>query len=118
MAATINKFFTLNQMQASCKKEPSMGECWELKVTCKMKSVVRSRVAAFIRKIDGFYVVTLTSQKFKNFMAALASLVEIYVDTLRKLIMAMACPVGSRTTDFEPIVSDCVHEFLNPCSKP
>lgn len=110
----INKFTTLNMMQYSTKKCPDMGDCWELKVTCKMKSVIRSRVVAFIRKIEGDYVVTLTSKRFKSFMAALASLFSEYVEALRKLIMAMACPVGAKTSDYEMIVDKAMVEFLKP----
>lgn len=116
-AINVNKFATLNMMQNNCKKMSDMGECWELKVTCKMGSLIRSRVVAFIRKIEGEYVVTLTSKVFKSFMAALASLFDEYVTSFQKLVMAMACPVGERLEDWQDRVNAAVCEILGGSHK-
>lgn len=111
-ALNVNKFVTLNMMQSMTKKCPDMGDCWGVKVTCKMKSVIRSRAVAFIRKIDGVYLVTLTMTKHKTFMGALASLMPLYVESLQKLVMSMAYPVGERTADWELKVNAAVAEIL------
>lgn len=102
MANAINRFFVLNKMQKETVKFHSTA--WELRATFGK----RSRCVTYIRKDDNGYTVTLTGITYQNFMAALASMVDFYINEIWKLVRS-ASPLNNTAQD----VSESVKLFLS-----
>lgn len=102
MSNAINRFYTLNKMQKSVHKFHATS--WELKASFGK----RSRTISFIRKDHDGYTVTMTGITYKTFMAALASLIDFYVNEIWNMVRSET-RLSHTTTE----VSEAVKMYLS-----
>lgn len=99
----MNKFAVLNTMQRNITLDSSFMnmKTWAVNIKHTYKGVTRSRSIAYITKVKGSYVISMTGEKFKTFMGALASLILRYTSSLLALIASMIFDDNSTTSEIE-----------------
>lgn len=102
MSNSINRFYTLNKMQRSVSK--FHATVWELRASFGK----RSRTVSFIRKDAHGYTVTMTATTYPTFMAALASLIDFYVNEIWNLVRS-----ETRLSHTASEISEAVKMYLS-----
>ena len=102
MANSINRFYTLNKMQKETSKFHATA--WEVRASFGKVS----RTLSFIRKDAAGYTVAMTGITYNSFMAALASLIDFYINEVWKLVRSQS-PLDNTASD----VTESVKLYLS-----